>query len=45
MREFICSIAEGRPPAVTGIDGRAAVEICEACLLSARSGKAIGLPL
>jgi len=30
MREFISSFAEGRPPAVTGIDGRAAVEICEA---------------
>jgi predicted dehydrogenase len=45
LREFISSIAEGRPPAVTGIDGRAAVEICEACLLSARSGKAIDLPL
>jgi len=29
MREFISSFAEGRPPAVTGIDGRAAVEIAK----------------
>ena len=45
IQEFVTSIAEARPPAVTGADGRAAVEICEACLLSARSGKAIDLPL
>ncbi len=45
MREFVSSIAEGRSPAVTGADGRAAVEICEACLLSARSGQPIKLPL
>jgi predicted dehydrogenase len=45
IQEFVTSIAEARLPAVTGADGRAAVEICEACLLSARSGKAIDLPL
>jgi myo-inositol 2-dehydrogenase/D-chiro-inositol 1-dehydrogenase len=42
---FIDSILEGRPPPVTGEDGRAAVELCQASLLSAHSGKAIALPL
>jgi myo-inositol 2-dehydrogenase/D-chiro-inositol 1-dehydrogenase len=42
---FIDSILEGRPPPVTGEDGRAAVELCQASLLSARSGQAIKLPL
>jgi predicted dehydrogenase len=42
---FIESILEGRVPAVTGEDGRAAVELCQASMLSARSGQAIDLPL
>jgi predicted dehydrogenase len=45
IREFVASVKEDRTPAVTGADGRAAVEICEACLRSAESGKAIDLPL
>ncbi len=45
MQEFVSSIAESRAPAVTGADGRAAVEICEACLISAASGQAVNLPL
>lgn len=45
IQEFIDSIREGRPPKVGGAEGRAAVEICEACLLSAQRGEAVSLPL
>lgn len=45
IQDFIDSIREQRTPHVGGAEGRAAVEICEACLLSARSGEAISLPL
>ncbi|MGE0759121.1 MAG: Gfo/Idh/MocA family protein [Pirellulaceae bacterium] len=45
IQEFVDSIREQRPPAVGGADGRAAVEICEACLVSARTGAAVSLPL
>lgn len=45
IQEFIDSIQEQRPPRVDGAVGRAAVEICEACLISARTGQAVDLPL
>ncbi|MCA9094009.1 MAG: Gfo/Idh/MocA family oxidoreductase [Planctomycetaceae bacterium] len=45
IQEFIDSIREDRPPKVGGAEGRAAVEICEACLISARTGEAVSLPL
>ena len=45
IQEFIDSIRDQRPPKVDGAVGRAAVEICEACLISARSGQAVNLPL
>jgi predicted dehydrogenase len=45
VQEFVSSILEDRQPGVTGADGRAAVEICEACLISARTGQAVALPL
>jgi len=45
IQEFIDSIHEQRPPKVGGAEGRAAVEICEACLISARTGEAVTLPL
>lgn len=45
LQEFIDSLREGRPPAVTGEDGRAAVEACEACVRSARTGLPVRLPL
>lgn len=45
IQEFIDSIREQRPPRIGGADGRAAVEICEACLLSAQRGEAVSLPL
>jgi len=43
VQEFVDSIIEDRAPAVSGADGRAAVEICEASLRSAQSGQAIDL--
>lgn len=45
VQGFIDAIREGRPPAVTGADGRAAVELCQAALLSGRTGRAVDLPL
>jgi predicted dehydrogenase len=45
LQEFVDSIRESRPPRVGGAEGRAAVEICEACLRSARTGEAVSLPL
>lgn len=45
LQEFIDSLRERRPPAVSGEDGRAAVEACEACVRSARSGLPVRLPL
>lgn len=44
VQEFVSSILEDRAPSVGGAAGRAAVEICEACLVSSRSGQAIALP-
>ena len=45
LQEFIDSLREGRAPRVTGEDGRAAVEACEACVRSARTGLPVRLPL
>ncbi len=45
IQEFVDSIVEQRPPRIGGAEGRAAVEICEACLISARTGQAVELPL
>jgi UDP-N-acetyl-2-amino-2-deoxyglucuronate dehydrogenase len=45
VQEFVDSVREGRKPKVGGSEGRAAVEICEACLISARTGQAVGVPL
>ena len=45
IQEFIDSIREQRPPKIGGEEGRAAVEICEACLISAKVGHAVSLPL
>jgi UDP-N-acetyl-2-amino-2-deoxyglucuronate dehydrogenase len=45
VQDFLDCIREGRPPAVTGADGRAAVELCQAALLSGRTGRAVELPL
>jgi UDP-N-acetyl-2-amino-2-deoxyglucuronate dehydrogenase len=45
VQEFVDSILESRPPGVGGAEGRAAVEVCEACLVSSRTGQAVTLPL
>jgi predicted dehydrogenase len=45
LQEFVDSIRERRAPRVGGAEGRAAVELCEACLISARTGQAVDLPL
>lgn len=45
LQEFVAAIAEGRTPAVTGADGRAAVELCQAAQASARAGQVVTLPL
>jgi predicted dehydrogenase len=45
IQEFVDSIREQRAPKVGGAEGRAAVEMCEACLISARTHKPVTLPL
>ena len=45
VQGFVDSVIEQRPPSVGAAEGRAAVEICEACLISARTGQAVELPL
>jgi myo-inositol 2-dehydrogenase/D-chiro-inositol 1-dehydrogenase len=45
VQDFIDSVRDHRPPAVTGADGRAAVELIEACRRSSASGRAVELPL
>lgn len=45
IQEFIDSIREQRPPQVGGAEGRAAVEMCEACLISSKLGEVVRLPL
>lgn len=44
-QDFIDSIRHDRPPAVTGEDGRAAVEMVEAVYLSSLTGGSVRLPL
>ncbi len=45
VQAFIDAIRDDKPLLVTGDDGRAAVELCQAALLSAQSGQVISLPL
>lgn len=45
VEDFAGAIREDREPVVTGIDGRAAVEMVEAADHSAASGAAVALPL
>lgn len=45
VQEFIDAIYEGRRPAVTGEDGRAAIELCQAARRSAQTGQPVTLPL
>ncbi len=43
--DFIASLRAGTAPAITGEDGRAAIEMTQAAKLSARTGRAVDLPL
>lgn len=45
LQEFIDAVREDREPAITGRDGRAAVELCVAAKDSSKSGRAVDLPL
>ena len=45
IQAFIDCLRDDLPPPVTGADGRAAVELCQAALLSARTGQVVPLPL
>ncbi len=44
-QDFVDCLREGRPPAVTGEDGRAAIEMIEATHFSNLTGAAVELPL
>jgi predicted dehydrogenase len=44
VQDFIDSVRERRSPAVTGEDGRAAVELIDAVRLSSETGRAVELP-
>ena len=43
--DFIESVRTGERPAITGEDGRAAIEMTQAAKLSAQTGRAVDLPL
>ncbi len=45
IRDFVTAVREGRPPLVTGADGRAVVELFTAIYQSNRDRRAIRLPL
>ena len=45
LREFVESITEKRPPAITGQDGRAVIEIATAGYQSMETGERVDLPL
>ena len=43
--DVIAAIGEGRPPAISGEDGRAAIEMVQAASISAATGQAVSLPI
>jgi predicted dehydrogenase len=45
VQDFIDSVRLGRPPAVTGEDGRAAVELIDSCRRSSATGQAVTMPV
>jgi predicted dehydrogenase len=45
LGEFIAALREGRPPSVTGEDGRAALELIQAIYAAARADAPVMLPL
>ena len=44
-QDFVDGLREGRPPTVSGEDGRAAVEMVQATYLSSQTGSSVRLPL
>jgi UDP-N-acetyl-2-amino-2-deoxyglucuronate dehydrogenase len=45
LDDFIAALRDGHAPSITGHDGRAAIEMTQAAKLSARTGRAVDLPL
>ena len=45
VQGFVDDVEAGRPPRVTGLDGRAAIEMAQAASLSAATGQAVSFPL
>jgi predicted dehydrogenase len=45
IQDFLRAVLQGRPPSVTGEDGRATVEIFEAIYRSQRTGSVVRFPL
>src|SRR5205085_8444480 len=45
IADFLRAVREGRPPLVTGEDGRAVVELFTAIYRSAKEGRAVRMPL
>ncbi len=45
LDDFIAALRDGHEPAITGEDGRAAIEMTQAAKLSAQTGRAVDLPL
>jgi len=43
IQDFLCAIRDGRPPLVTGADGRAVVELFAAIYRSNREGRPVRL--
>lgn len=44
VEQFAVAVLEGGEPDISGEDGRAAIEMCEAAILSARTGNAVAIP-
>jgi myo-inositol 2-dehydrogenase/D-chiro-inositol 1-dehydrogenase/scyllo-inositol 2-dehydrogenase (NAD+) len=45
LREFVAAVVDGREASVSGVEGRAAIEMVQAAERSAASGTAVRLPL
>ncbi len=44
VEQFAVAVLEGGEPDISGEDGRAAIEMCEAAITSARTGNAVAIP-
>lgn len=45
LEQFARALIDGTPHDISGEDGRAAIEMCEAAIVSARSGNAVAIPI